>query len=60
MVNVPVQLEVHRVSASGRNVGEVGDDHTIDDYRIDLSELAIAVKLSHRYADHWADRALSA
>src|SRR5580700_8398680 len=45
---------VHRVSSSGRSVGEVGDNLAVDRDRIDLSEVAFAVKLAHRHAHLWA------
>ena len=53
----PGAIGVHRVCATGWSVCEVGDDHAVDGDRVDLSEPAVAVKLSHRHAHHWTDGA---
>jgi hypothetical protein len=44
-------VRVHRVSAVGRSVGEVGDYLTVDRYRVDLSKRPLAIKSSHRHTD---------
>jgi hypothetical protein len=52
-------IGVHRVRATGRRMTEVGDDHTVDGYRVDLSEPTVAIKFGHRHAHLGADGAWS-
>jgi hypothetical protein len=49
-------IGVHGVGARSRGVSKVGEDETVNDYGVDLSQIACAVKLSHRRADHWEGR----
>jgi hypothetical protein len=53
-------IGVHRVSALGRSVGEIGDDLTVNRYRIDLGKPIFAIELSHRRAHLWARGSLAA
>lgn len=43
-------IGIHRVSTSGRGVGEIGDDLATHRDRIDLGEPNLAIELSHRHA----------
>src|SRR5580693_5786598 len=47
-------IGAHRVSASGSRVSPIGSDLTINGYGVNLTEPALAVKLGHGHAHHWA------
>ena len=52
-------IRIHRVSTSGRSVGEIGNDLATHRDRIDLGEPAPAIELSHRHAHLWARGSLA-